>query len=99
MAMHDFRFPGESAEYRRARDELLAAELELRRQTERIAAQRRALPIGGVVSTDYVFDEWDQAAGAPHKVSLSELFAPEHDTLYLYSFMIVPQEQGLPFTG
>lgn len=33
--MHDFRFPGESAEYRAARDELLRAEIDLRRATER----------------------------------------------------------------
>jgi predicted dithiol-disulfide oxidoreductase (DUF899 family) len=47
------RLPGESDEYRPARDELLEAELELRRQTEAVAAQRRALPLGGEVATDY----------------------------------------------
>ena len=40
------RFPGESAEYRRARNDLLAEEIELRRHIERVAAQRRALPPG-----------------------------------------------------
>ena len=95
---HDFRLPGESEEYRRARDELLKAELELRRQTARVAEQRRALPLGGAVPTDYVFDEWDDAAGAPRQVRLSELFGG-HDTLFLYSFMVVPAEQGLPFVG
>jgi predicted dithiol-disulfide oxidoreductase (DUF899 family) len=46
MTLHDTRFPGENDEYRRRRDELLQAELELRRQVEAVAAQRRALPLG-----------------------------------------------------
>ena len=97
--LHDFRFPGESDDYRRARDELLRAEIELRRQEERVAAQRRELPPGGRVGTDYVFQEWDPSADAPRDVRLSELFADGKDTLFLYSFMIVPEEQGLPFVG
>jgi predicted dithiol-disulfide oxidoreductase (DUF899 family) len=94
----NFRFPGESEEYRRARDELLEAEIDLRRHEERLAVQRRALPLGGAVPTDYEFDEWDSAAGGPKTVRLSELFNGM-DTLFLYSFMIVPPEQGLPFVG
>jgi predicted dithiol-disulfide oxidoreductase (DUF899 family) len=93
------RFPGESAEYRLARDELLNAEVELRRQTERVAAQRRALPLGGEIRTDYVFEEWDAGAGAPREIRLSQLFEDGKDTLYVYSFMVVAPEQGLPFTG
>jgi predicted dithiol-disulfide oxidoreductase (DUF899 family) len=73
-------FPGESAEYRAARDELLAAEIDLRRRTEAVAALRRELPPGGVVAQDYVF------AGDGGEVRLSELFA-DRDTLVLYSFM------------
>ena len=96
--MHDFRFPGESDEYRRARDELLKAELELRRQIESVAAGRRELPLGGLVPTDYEFDEWDAAADGPKRVRLSELFG-DKDTLFLYSFMVVPAEQALPFVG
>ena len=96
--MHDFRFPGESDEYRRARDELLKAELELRRQIESVAAGRRELPLGGLVPTDYEFDEWDAAADGPKRVRLSELFG-DKDTLFLYSFMVVPSEQALPFVG
>ncbi|MBV8999791.1 MAG: DUF899 family protein [Solirubrobacterales bacterium] len=98
QTLHDFRFPGESEEYRRARDELLQAEVELRRQIERVAVQRRHLPPGGAVPTDYEFDEWDAAAGGPKRVRLSDLFNGKH-TLFLYSFMIVPAEQGLPFVG
>jgi predicted dithiol-disulfide oxidoreductase (DUF899 family) len=90
--------PGEPAEYRRAREELLRAEVQLRAQEERVAAQRRALPLGGEVPEDYVFQEWDADADAPREVRLSELFG-DKDTLYLYSFMIVRPEQGLPFEG
>jgi predicted dithiol-disulfide oxidoreductase (DUF899 family) len=96
---HDFRFPGESGEYRRARDELLRAELDLRRHIERVTALRRDLPLGGAVGTDYVFEEWDSGAGAARPVRLSELFDDGKDTLFLYSFMVVPREQGLPFVG
>jgi predicted dithiol-disulfide oxidoreductase (DUF899 family) len=46
------RFPGESGEYRRERNRLLEAEVELRRAIERVAAQRRALPVGGAVPDD-----------------------------------------------
>src|ERR1700751_2472714 len=96
---HDFRFPGESDEYRRARNDLLNAEVDLRRQNERVAARRRRLPRGGSVGTDYAFEEWDEAAGAGSPVHLSELFEDGKDTLFLYSFMVVPREQGLPFVG
>ena len=46
------RFPNESSGYRRARDALLAEEIELRRHIERVAEQRRALPPGGKVAKD-----------------------------------------------
>jgi predicted dithiol-disulfide oxidoreductase (DUF899 family) len=78
------RFPGESDEYRLARNRLLEAEIELRRTIERLAAQRRALPRGGAVPEDYVFEE---AAGGGGDVRFSELFAPDKDTLVIYSFM------------
>ena len=48
-------FPGESAEYRAARNRLLEQEIELRSATEAIAAARRRLPPGGLVPEDYVF--------------------------------------------
>jgi predicted dithiol-disulfide oxidoreductase (DUF899 family) len=84
------KWPNESEEYRRARDELLRSELELRRNEEAVAAQRRALPPGGEVPVDYVFD------GAKGSVRLSELFAEGKDTLFLYNFMFVPDEHGDP---
>jgi predicted dithiol-disulfide oxidoreductase (DUF899 family) len=85
-------FPGESAEYRVAREQLLEQEAELRRATEAVAAARRELPSGGVVPEDYTF----QGAGAnrtPTDVRLSELFAPGKDSLAIYTFMF-PRDPG-----
>jgi predicted dithiol-disulfide oxidoreductase (DUF899 family) len=97
--LHDQRFPGESDEYRRARDRLLRAEIELRRHTEAVAAERRQLPLGGEVPTDYVFEEWNADANVGRPVRLSELFEDGKDTLFLYNFMFIPGEQGLPLEG
>jgi predicted dithiol-disulfide oxidoreductase (DUF899 family) len=94
--LHALRFPGEADEYRRARNDLLLAEIDLRRQIEAVAARRRALPAGGEVPADYVFDEWDDDAGAPRSVRLSELFEDGKDTLFLYSFMMAPGESACP---
>ena len=82
----DVTFPGESAEYRAARNELLAKEIDLRRQMEAVAAERRNLPPGGEVPEDYVF-EGEGPDGTPMNVRLSELFAPGMDSLAIYSFM------------
>ena len=90
------RFPGETEEYRRARDELIAAEIGLRRQEEAVAEMRRRLPLGGQIPTDYEFEEWDAATGAPRKVPLSQLFEEGKDTLYVYSFMFNPDQSGEP---
>ena len=49
------RFPGESPDYRAARDRLLDQEIELRRALEAVAAARRDLPPGGRVPKDYAF--------------------------------------------
>ena len=79
-------FPGESAQYRQARDRLLEREAELRRATEAVAAARRELPAGGVIPRDYVF-QGAGAAGAVVDVRMSELFAPGKDTLVIYHMM------------
>jgi predicted dithiol-disulfide oxidoreductase (DUF899 family) len=79
-------FPGESAEYRAARNALLAREVALRREMEEVAEQRRTLPPGGVVPEDYVF-QGDGGDGQPADIRLSELFAPGRDTLLIYSYM------------
>lgn len=81
--------PNESAEYRKARNALLDAEMELRRQVERVAAQRRALPAGGVVREDYVFEALGPN-GTPVPRTMSELFENGKDSLVLYSFMYGP---------
>lgn len=86
------RFPGESEQYRTAREELLRAEIDLRRRTEAVAAQRRALPLGGRVPIDYVFDEGSVGQHEVRHVPLSELFAEGQDTLVVYSFMYGPDD-------
>jgi predicted dithiol-disulfide oxidoreductase (DUF899 family) len=83
---HQERFPNESAEYRRARDRLLEAEITLRRQIEAVAAQRRVLPPGGAIPEDYRFEEGEDA----HPIRMSELFAGK-PTLIAYSFMYGPK--------
>jgi predicted dithiol-disulfide oxidoreductase (DUF899 family) len=92
---HDIRFPGESGEYRRERNRLLDAEIELRRAIERVAAQRRALPPGGPVPDDYCFEEVSDSGG---EVRFSELFEASKDTLVVYSFMF-PRWSGDTRTG
>ena len=79
-------FPGESPEYRMARNRLLEQEVELRRATEAVAATRRALPPGGIVPQDYIFQQAGPY-GTPTEVKLSELFEPGKDTLAIYNFM------------
>jgi predicted dithiol-disulfide oxidoreductase (DUF899 family) len=79
------RFPNESSEYRAARDKLLEEEVALRRQMEAVAAARRALPEGGPIPTDYVFDG-EGPNGEPAKVKLSELFG-DKSSLVVYSMM------------
>jgi predicted dithiol-disulfide oxidoreductase (DUF899 family) len=86
------RFPGESDEYRKARNELLEQEIELRRTIEAVAEARRELPPGGKVPQDYLF-EGAGPDGAPTKLRLSELFAPGKDSLVIYSFMF-PRDPG-----
>jgi predicted dithiol-disulfide oxidoreductase (DUF899 family) len=90
--LHHIHFPNESGSYRRARNALLEAEMELRRQIERVAAQRRKLPAGGEIGEDYVF-EGSGVDGKPTRVKLSELFMPGKDTLAVYSFMYGPERE------
>ena len=86
------KYPGESAEYRVARDRLLEQEVRLRREMEAVAEARRGLPPGGAVPEDYVF-RGIGAEGAPTDVRLSELFAPGRDSLAIYSMMF-PRDPG-----
>ena len=92
--------PGESTEYRKARQQLLEAEMELRRRTEAVAVLRRALPLGGEIPKDYAFQEGAADLAnetAVRGVRMSELFAPGKDTLVVYNFMYGPQmKQACP---
>jgi len=97
--IHALRWPNESAEYRAARDRLLEAEMDLRRRTEAVAELRRALPPGGPVAEDYVFDEGptDPTADGPSRqVRLSELFTEGRDSLVIYGFMYPPDGNPCP---
>jgi predicted dithiol-disulfide oxidoreductase (DUF899 family) len=77
-------YPNDSAEYRRARTALLAEEIELRRHIERVAALRRALPLGGAAPDHAFLDETGRT------VRLADLFG-RHDTLITYFWMFGPE--------
>ncbi|MBV8117862.1 MAG: DUF899 family protein, partial [Candidatus Eremiobacteraeota bacterium] len=94
-------FPGESQAYRAARDRLLEREIELRRLTEQVAAERRQLPPGPTVREDYVFRGVDPD-GRAIDVRLSELFAPDKPSLLIYNMMFPrhrTDERPGPATG
>ncbi len=80
-------YPNESAEYRAARNRLLVEEIELRRQLERVASHRRALPAGGETPRDFEF------AGESGPMRLADLFG-ERQTLLIYSMMYGPQRKA-----
>jgi predicted dithiol-disulfide oxidoreductase (DUF899 family) len=81
---HDARYPNESEAYRRARNALLAEEIELRRHIERVAELRRQLPPGGEVTKRYAFQ------GEHGAVDFAGLFG-DKQTLVIYSYMYGPQ--------
>src|SRR5262249_52324793 len=78
-------FPGESEEYRSAREALLAEEIEFRRHMTRLTEQRRVLPPGPIIKKNYRFKD---ANGA--ELDLIDLFG-KHDTLVTYFWMFGPQ--------
>jgi predicted dithiol-disulfide oxidoreductase (DUF899 family) len=89
--MSRFVFSDESDDYRRRREELLAAEIALKDQVERVAEMRRALPLG-MRAPDYIFHEGpsdlnqnDPADFAD--VQLANLFTDGHDTLIVDHLM------------
>lgn len=93
MPLHAKRFPNENDKYRTARDKLLEAEIELRRNVEHVAALRRELPKGGEIPEDYAFEEGgadikDEKTARP--VKFSQLFEDGKDSLIIYSFMYGP---------
>ncbi len=80
-------FPGESTAYRAARNALLRDEIELRRQIERVAAARRALPPGGEIPADF------EIVGERGPTTLSALFG-DRETLLVYSMMYGPAREA-----
>ena len=80
-------FPGESAEYRSAREALLAEEIEFRRHMTRLAEKRRALPPGPLVESNYRFKDENG-----FEVGLLDLFG-DKDTLVTYFWMYGPQRE------
>src|ERR1700753_4082145 len=89
--MEHLSYPNESTEYRTARNELLDEEMALRVQIEAVAAKRRALPLGGEVAQDYIFERIGKTS-MPEKVKMSDLFG-SYETLVLYSFMYGPERE------
>ncbi|HEY9235107.1 MULTISPECIES: DUF899 family protein [Phenylobacterium] len=80
-------FPGESQDYRLARQALLAEEIEFRRHMTRVAAQRQALPEGPVVAKNYRFKDENGA-----ELGLIDLFG-DKQTLVTYFWMFGPQRE------
>lgn len=72
--------PGTDDAYRRSRERLREAEIDLRDRIEAVAAMRRGLPPGPVVP-DYTFLDNGE------RVHLSELFAGDKPYLILYHLM------------
>jgi predicted dithiol-disulfide oxidoreductase (DUF899 family) len=83
-ATNKAHYPNESAEYRAARNELIVEEIELRRQLERVASRRRALPPGGEIPQDFAL------ASETGPIRFSSLFG-DKQTLLVYSMMYGPQ--------
>ncbi len=78
-------YPNESPDYRAARVQLLEAEAGLRRELEKVAALRRALPEGGLVDDRYQF--LSASEGRPEPRDLEALFARGDQSLVIYSYM------------
>ncbi|MBC7504926.1 MAG: DUF899 family protein [Sandarakinorhabdus sp.] len=77
-------YPNDSHEYRKARTALLVDEIELRRQIERVAEQRRSLPMGGAAPAYQFLDDQGKIVG------LIDMFG-KHDTLITYFWMYGPE--------
>ena len=85
-ARSTYRMPNEPADYRAAREALLAEEIELRRHLARVAAQRGALPPGGAVPAAIT----SRTSRAP--IRLADMFG-DRDTLVTYFWMYGPQRE------
>jgi len=79
------RIAGESTAYAKAREALLAEEIEVRRHLGRLARQNRELPEGPEVP-----DSWRFVGMNGGEVGLADMFGP-HPTLVLYHWMYGPE--------
>jgi predicted dithiol-disulfide oxidoreductase (DUF899 family) len=86
--MSELRYPNESPEYREAREALLQEEQALVDKAKSVAAQRKALPLGGKLKEDYVL-QWANEGKVGSQVRFSELFGDKR-SLLLYSWMYGP---------
>jgi len=86
--MSELRYPNESPEYRKIRDELLEEEAALVEKTKLVAQMRRQLPLGGRLKKDYEF-QWANDGKVGQGVKFSELFG-DKSTLLFYNFMYGP---------
>jgi predicted dithiol-disulfide oxidoreductase (DUF899 family) len=80
--MSQSRYPNETPEYRKARDELLEDEKALVEKVKSVAEKRRQLPPGGRLKEDYGF-HWANDGKVDQEVRLSELFG-DKPTLILF---------------
>lgn len=80
-------FPGESPDYRAAREALLAEEIEFRRRMTHLAERRRALPPGPVIEAPYRFRDGNGA-----ELGLADLFG-QHHALVTYFWMYGPERE------
>jgi len=79
-------FSNESSGYAKARQALLAEEIEVRRHLGKLARQNRELPEGPEMPTTWKFIGMNGA-----EVGLADMFGPRHDTLVLYHWMYGPE--------
>ncbi|MDB4943257.1 MAG: hypothetical protein JWP97_2791 [Labilithrix sp.] len=81
------RFLNESSAYARAREALLAEELEVRRHLGRLARQNRELPDGPEMP-----DSWKFIGMNGGEAGIADMFGG-HDTLVLYHWMYGPERK------
>lgn len=79
------RFSNESAAYAKAREALLAEEIEVRRRVGELSKHIRELPEGPEMA-----EGWKFVSPNGGEVGLADMFGP-HDTLVLYHWMYGPE--------
>jgi len=87
--MSEPHYPNENQAYRDARDALLKDEQELVDKVKALAAKRRALPLGGELKQDYVFERANNGK-VGERVKFSALFE-DKQSLMIYSLHVRAQ--------